>query len=1418
MANSSNGAASIGRGWCVNITPVVPAPTITVTNVIPSSEVYGQDAQVTISAVLSWPGTGPAPTASDVTIGGNGPNISYSGTTCTALGGNTMQCSATYTPSALDVVGTYTETATFTGDNNYLAASSTQTNNFSITQASTSTSVGSGQNPSITGQPVTFTATIDGQYGEIVRRNGASLGGGSSKTSLSRRGLAGNGAAHPLSPVGGINGSVTWSLNTGCGTTPVSGEPGTSQCTTSTLPQGTDPITANYSGDGNHTGSNGTLSGGQVVNPAIEPTAIAVNNVSPGSEGYGQDAGATITAVLSWTGTGPAPTASDVSISTNASGGTLGTTTCGTASGNAMTCTATFTPGASTMPGLYTMSASFSGDSNYSASSSTQNDNFSITKATSSTSLSLTGGTNPSTYGSSVTFSATIDGEYGMAKTGKGLSRRGRANPESVGGFVTWSANTGCSQSPVPSLPATVTCTTTALPTGPNTVAANYSGDIDHTGSSNTIGQTVSQQITAITVSNVSPSSEGYGQDLPVTITAVLTWTGSGTPPMASGVSISANAPGGSLGATSCGIPSSDSLTCTATFTPNGITVDGAYIMSASFAGDGNYGGSGSPQNDNFSITKATSSTSVSLTGGTNPSGYGSSVTFTATIDGEYGMAKTGKRRKAGPEGVTSGSVTWSANTGCAVSPVTSLPATVTCTTPALPAGADTVLATYSGDSNHSGSSGSVGQTVSQQTPTINVANVIPSSEVYGQDAQVTITAVLSWTGNGAAPTASDVAIGGNAPSNTYGTTSCGVPSSNTITCTNTYTPTAADIAGTYTMSARFTGDSNYSSSSSTQTNNFSISGATSSTSVISNLNPSLVGQSVMFTATIDGEYGLIKVRNGAMPVVGVKQPGTHPLSPTGGSVTWSTNTGCSSSPVTSLPATVTCTTSALPAGTDTITASYSGDNNHSGSMGTLSGGQAVDQAPAITSANKTTFTAGVAGSFTVTTTGYPTPSIGESGALPTGVSFVDNHNGTGTLSGTPTTGGVFNVSFTASNGVGSNATQLFTLTVPQAPLITSANNATFTIGVAGSFTVTTMGYPAPSLTETGHIPTGLMFVDNGNGTGTLSGTPVVFGGGLFPITITAKNGVGSAVTQNFTIILQQPPSFTSANSATFAYGVANSFTVTTTGFPAPSIAESGALPPGVTFVDNHNGTATLSGTPSAGGSFPLVLTATNVASTTQQSFTLNVSGLNVSPQNLTFGTLYLNGSSTMSVTVTNVGGSTVTVTGESITPGTANAATYKAVSHCGSPLKPGKSCTISVTFLANLEGTLTATMHIMDNGFGTPQQVNLTGNVIDPVAQFNPTKLSFGTEAVHSGKTLPVQLTNSGQTPLDISNISIGGTDAGDFSQTNNCPAILSSTMSCTISVTFTPSVKGARAGTLIVTDNVAAGQSTVALTGTGH
>jgi hypothetical protein len=59
---------------------------------------------------------------------------------------------------------------------------------------------------------------------------------------------------------------------------------------------------------------------------------------------------------------------------------------------------------------------------------------------------------------------------------------------------------------------------------------------------------------------------------------------------------------------------------------------------------------------------------------------------------------------------------------------------------------------------------------------------------------------------------------------------------------------------------------------------------------------------------------------------------------------------------------------------------------------------------------------------------------LAESGALPGGVSFQDNHNGTATLAGTPSAGtdGTDTFTITASNGVTPAATQTFTLTVTE--------------------------------------------------------------------------------------------------------------------------------------------------------------------------------------------------------------------------------------------------------------------------------------------------------------------------------------------------------------------------------------------------
>ena len=266
-----------------------------------------------------------------------------------------------------------------------------------------------------------------------------------------------------------------------------------------------------------------------------------------------------------------------------------------------------------------------------------------------------------------------------------------------------------------------------------------------------------------------------------------------------------------------------------------------------------------------------------------------------------------------------------------------------------------------------------------------------------------------------------------------------------------------------------------------------------------------------------------------------------------------------------------------------------------------------VNQVPAITSHASTTFTAGDSGAFTVTTRGFPLPSLTETGGLPTGVTFTDNGDGTATISGVPAAGGSYLILITAASLAGSTS-QWLTVTVGQPVLITSAPAATTTGGTAMTpFTVTTTGFPVPALTKTGALPAGVTFTDNGDGTATISGVPKATLGGTYTVTITARNDQGT-VTQTFTLTLNQAPAITSHASTTFTAGDTGTFTVTTRGFPAPAVTQTGALPVGVTFTDNGNGTATISGIPATGGSYPVLITAANSFGSASQSFTLKIS------------------------------------------------------------------------------------------------------------------------------------------------------------------------------------------------------------------
>ena len=254
---------------------------------------------------------------------------------------------------------------------------------------------------------------------------------------------------------------------------------------------------------------------------------------------------------------------------------------------------------------------------------------------------------------------------------------------------------------------------------------------------------------------------------------------------------------------------------------------------------------------------------------------------------------------------------------------------------------------------------------------------------------------------------------------------------------------------------------------------------------------------------------------------------------------------------------------------------------------------------PAITSAASTTFTTGISGNFSVIATGYPAATFTKAGALPSGVSL----SASGQLSGIPGngTGGIYNFTITASNGVLPDATQNFVLTVNQAPAITSAASTTIATSVSGTFSVIATGYPAATFTKAGALPSGVSL----SASGQLSGMPGKATGGIYNFTITASNGVLPNATQTFVLTVNQAPEITSANKTTFNFGKKDSFTVKATGFPAPTLSQSGA-PAGVTF---NAGTGVLSAngtTPK--GTYALTFTASSgVGSNAVQSFTLTV-------------------------------------------------------------------------------------------------------------------------------------------------------------------------------------------------------------------
>ena len=114
----------------------------------------------------------------------------------------------------------------------------------------------------------------------------------------------------------------------------------------------------------------------------------------------------------------------------------------------------------------------------------------------------------------------------------------------------------------------------------------------------------------------------------------------------------------------------------------------------------------------------------------------------------------------------------------------------------------------------------------------------------------------------------------------------------------------------------------------------------------------------------------------------------------------------------------------------------------------------------------------------------------------------------------------------------------------------------------------------------------------------------------------------------------------------------------------------------------------------------------------------------------------------------------------------------------------------------------------------GTDTFVSIMFNSTQPVS-VSPLKVNYASVTVGAKKAETVILTNNQKTSLAITSVTLGGTDPGDFSETNTCGTSRKAGWDCTITVDFKPTATGARSATLTIKDG--AGTQTVQLAGTG-
>ena len=1265
---------------------VTPAPTTTVVASSRDTSVFGQS--VTFTATLTSPG-GPVSGAVQFSV-----DASAFGAPVTLVAGV-----ATSSPTSALTVGNHSVTASYAATTNFSASSSSLTGGQVVTKANTATTLASSQNPSSFGQSVTFTATVSATApgtgtptGTIqFKVDGTNLGtpvamvGGSAtspatttlavgtrvitadysgdvgfntSTGTVNQGVGANASATVIASssnpsvfgqsvsftatVVGSGGTPTGTVQftvdgTNLGTpVPVTGGVATSQ-STAALAVGNHPVSAAYSGDGSFNASNGTLSGGQVVTATATSTAVA-SSQNPAT--FGQSVTFTATVTSNAPGAG-IPTGT---IQFSIDGSNAGTPV-NLVGGVATFATATLTSG------NHSVAASYSGATSFAASNGTLGGGQNVNPAASTT--AVVSSSNPSVSGESISFTATVT-SAGGTPTG---SVQFQVDGSNFGTPVTVNG-TGQATS----------AATTTLTVGAHPVTAIYSPTgTSFSGSSGTLagGQTVNAASTTTAVSSsVNPST--FGQSVIFTATVAPVAPGSGTPTGTVQFAVDGSAfgvpvllVGGVASTPATSALASGNHPVTATYTPSGSSFTGS---SGTLAGGQTVNGAG---------------TTTTVASSQNPSVFGQSVTFTATV----AVVAPGT-------GTPTGTVQFAVDGSNLGTPVTLVGGVATSTaTAALVAGNHPVTATYTATGGFTGSSGTLagGQTVNVASTTTAVASSANPS-VFGQGVSFTATIAPVAPGAGAPTGAVQFSVDGS---------SLGTPVTVDGTGHATSTTTAALGVGNHPVTAVFTATGNFAGSSGTLTAQQAVNAAATTTTVASSLNPSIFGQSVTFTATI-------------APVA----PGTG--TPTG-TVQFAIDGTNFGSPVTLVGGTATSpATTTLVAGNHPVTVAYTPTgNSFTASTGTLAGGQTVSAGGSTTavtsSVNPSTFGQSVTFTATVnSTSGTPTGTMqfvidgSNSGSPVALVAGVATQSTAALAAGNHTVSGTYipTGSFSASSG---SLTGGQTVNPASTTTAVSSSSVSSVFGTSVTFTATVAPVAPGAGTPTGTV----QFAVDGSNLGT-------------PVTV---DGTGHATSQGIATLNVGNHPVTATYTATGSFS-GSSGTLpggqTVTQAPTTTVVASSVNPSvfgqSVTFTANVT---------SPGGTVSGAVQFSIDASPFGTPVTL-VNGLATSPTTsaLTVATHTVSASY---AATTNFSASSGSIAGGQVV-NKANTAT--AVASSQNPSNFGQSVTFTATVTASAPGTGTpsGTVQFKVDGANLGTPVTLSGGSATSPAT---TTLAVGTRVV---------------------------------------------------------------------------------------